>query len=150
VWRPGVREDVYCRQVGNLAGFVTLDKRLVRGGAHPHGIEICDLLGPGGELICVKRAARSSALSHLFFQAIVAAEHLCDGDSAYRKLLAMLPKSRRKDVPRRPDFVFAIQLTKGDLTPDSLFTFSKVALSRAARHLHRLHMTVSLNPIRTA
>jgi len=142
VWRPGQPEGTYCQQVGKLDDFVCLDKKLVRGGAHPRGVEICDLLGPSGELICVKRAHRSSALSHLFSQAIVAAENLCDGDQAYQKLLAMLPESRRADVPRRPEFIFAIQLTKGDLTADSLFTFSQVGLFRAARHLHRLNMKV--------
>jgi len=147
VWRPGTREDDYCR---NQPAFVCLDKKLVRGGAHPRGVEICDLVGPGGELICVKRATKSSALSHLFFQAIVAAEDLCDGEHAYRRLLAWLPPERRQLVPRRPNFVFGIQLVKGNLTADSLFTFSKVGLFRAARHLHRLHMSVSVVEIPAA
>jgi uncharacterized protein (TIGR04141 family) len=146
-WRPGTREDDYCR---SQPAFVCLDKKLVRGGAHPRGIEICDLVGPGGELICVKRAAKSSALSHLFFQAIVAAEDLCDGDHAYRRLLTWLPPERRPLVPRRPNFVFGIQLAKGELTANSLFTFSKVGLFRATRHLHRLHMPVSVVEIPAA
>jgi hypothetical protein len=80
-----IREDAYCVQVGRRRDYVSLDKKLVRGGAHPKGIEICDLFGPRGELICVKRAARSSVLSHLFFQAVVAAEDLADGDQARKK-----------------------------------------------------------------
>ena len=145
VWTKGIVEGDYCRQVGKRARYVLLDQRLVRGGAHPKGIEICDLLGPKGELICIKRAEKSSTLSHLFFQAIVAAEDLTDGDQAYQKLLDMLPATRRKDVARRPHFVFAIQLASGKaLSVASMFTFAKVGLFRAARHLHRLNMTVSV------
>ncbi len=47
-------------------------------------------------------------------------------------------------MPRRPGFVFAVQLTGKPLAPDSLFSFSQVTLHRAARHLERLAFEVSL------
>jgi uncharacterized protein (TIGR04141 family) len=149
-WRPGVHEGAYNESVGNIPGFACLDKRRASSHAHPSGIEICDLVSPDNQLVCVKRADKSAPLSHLFSQAIVAAEALCDGDETHDRLLAMIPGSRRAEMPRRPGFVFAIQLTKGDLTPDSLFTFSQVTLHRAARHLHRLDMDVSVVAIPAA
>lgn len=76
--------------------------------------------------------------------AIVAAEALCEDGEAWQRLLAMLPEERRKEMPRRPGFVFAVQLTGKPLAPDSLFSFSQVTLHRAARHLERLAFEVSL------
>jgi uncharacterized protein (TIGR04141 family) len=86
--------------------------------------------GPGGSpkavrpgtdcrhvLICVKRASRSAPLSHLFSQAIVAAEAIVQGDETWHGLLGRLPEPRRAAMPRRPDIVFAIQLTKGSWPP---------------------------------
>jgi uncharacterized protein (TIGR04141 family) len=110
---------------------------------------VCDLVSPDNRLICVKRASRSGPLSHLFSQAIVAAEAIVQGDETWHGLLDRLPEPRRANMPRRPDIVFAIQLTKGELTPDSLFTFSQVTLHRAAWHLERLGMGVAVVDIPT-
>lgn len=143
-WPAGESERDYNKRVGGEPGFVGLDRDLVRTATHPRGIEICDFLSPDNQLVCVKRAGRSAPLSHLFNQAIVAAEAILDGEHAWQELLAMLPPDRAALVPRRPSIIFAVQLTKGALTPDSLFTFSQVTLYRAARHLYRLGMDVSL------
>ncbi|MGN9894902.1 DUF6119 family protein [Micromonospora sp. L31] len=148
-WPSGESERRYNERVGGDGGFVSLDRDLARTVTHPRGIEICDLISPDNQLVCVKRADRSAPLSHLFSQAVVAAEAILDGEQAWQELLARLPADRRAAVPRRPGFVFAIQLTKGELTPDSLFTFSQVTLYRAARHLHRLGMDVSVVAIPT-
>lgn len=143
-WPAGKNEHSYCQTVSQLDGFEMLDRRRATGKVHGHGIEICDLFGPGGELICVKRAEKSSTLSHLFFQAIVAADAIYHTD-ARQKLAKKLPPRRRGDLPERPHFVLAIQLTGKDaLTAQTLFSFSKVALSCAAAHLHRLAMNVSI------
>lgn len=144
-WPRDEEERDYCERVGReAAGFVKLDRKLMRDRTHKHGIEICDLFGPAGELICVKRARGSQELSHLFFQAMVSANSFWDGGAAYQALRSMLPPDRRSDVQLRPHFVFAIQLTKGELTADSLFSFAKVGLFSAARHLERLAMNVSV------
>jgi uncharacterized protein (TIGR04141 family) len=48
-------------------GFICLGRDPVRASLHcEHSFEACDLLGPGNELIHVKRARGSSPLSHLF------------------------------------------------------------------------------------
>lgn len=62
--------------------LVLLDQKLLRTNQHHRGIEACDLLGPDGELIHVKRADRSSLLSHLFVQGVVAADALQYDQSA--------------------------------------------------------------------
>ena len=153
-WPAGEDEHTYCERVDSkVDGFVMLDRRRASSDVHPRGVEICDLLGPASELICVKRAKQSFVLSHLFFQAIVAAEAIYHG-RGHQQLRRMLPKHRRDDVPQRPHFVFAIQLTKqtGErkLTAESLFSFSKVGLNCAAQHLHRLAMNVSVVSIDAA
>lgn len=148
-WPASEGEHTYCERVEReVDGFVMLDRRRATSDVHPRGVEICDLLGPGGELICVKRANGSSVLSHLFFQGIVAAEAIYHGRG--QQLRQMLPEHRRGDIPQRPQFVFAIQLTKGELTAKSLFSLAKVGLNCAAQHLHRLAMNVSVVSIDTA
>ncbi|MFD0819571.1 DUF6119 family protein [Micromonospora zhanjiangensis] len=148
-WPVGMSERDYNEKEAGGRGFVCLDRGLVTSRVHPQGIEVCDLVSPDNQLICVKRAGRSAALSHLFGQAIVAAEAIVQGDETWSGLLDRLPEPRRAAMPRRPDFVFGIQLTKGELTPDSLFTFSQVTLHRAARHLERLGMEVAVVGIPT-
>jgi uncharacterized protein (TIGR04141 family) len=104
-------------------------------------LEICDLLGPGNELIHVKRAIGSAPLSHLFFQGLISAQSLISGPARVRErfvaTVASLPNGR--ELP--PDFkprkvIYAILLENGkQLTPDTLFPFSQATLAHAARIL---------------
>jgi uncharacterized protein (TIGR04141 family) len=58
------------------AGYLCMDRKLIKIQQHPRGFEVCDLLGPGNELIHVKRLDDSVSASHLFNQALVSAEAL--------------------------------------------------------------------------
>jgi uncharacterized protein (TIGR04141 family) len=142
-WRAGTPERDFNDMVGRQRGWLCLDRDLARSTVHRRGIEICDLVAPDGALVCVKRADSSAPLSHLFSQAVVAAEALRDGE-ARRWLTDRLPAGQADLVPDNPHFVFAVQLKGRTLTPDTLFTFSLVTLHRAANHLERLGMRVSV------
>jgi uncharacterized protein (TIGR04141 family) len=136
------------------ARFVCLDRKLTRSELHSRqGVETCDLFGPSGELIHVKSATSSSALSHLFAQSIVSTEQLLferTARTAFATRVGMRASESswvRQDA-RPSQVIFGIKLSR-PLTSDSLFTFSKVTLLQADRRLARLDITVSvcdLNP----
>ena len=118
--------------------YLRLDRRLVQSRpGRSSGIEICDLLGPDGELIHVKKASGSAPLSHLFAQGLVSAQALFQ-QAEVRKGFADLVRKhgRGRTVPE--DFtpskiVFGTLLKDGeDLTVDTLFPFAQVALRQAA------------------
>jgi uncharacterized protein (TIGR04141 family) len=123
--------------------YLCLDKnRTVRdplGARSP--LEICDLLGPGNELIHVKRAEGSASLSHLFSQGLISAQSLVAGPSAvlerFVKAVAELPHCRSLAANFKPTkIVYAILMPNGkQLTPDTLFPFSQATLAHAARIL---------------
>ncbi|MGO8889938.1 MAG: TIGR04141 family sporadically distributed protein [Streptosporangiaceae bacterium] len=105
-----------------------------------HGFEACDLLGPGNELIHVKRAWGSSPLSHLFSQALVSAQALATSPDARAIFTAKVrahPRGRDLLADFQPKkVIFAILLKNGEkLTADTLFSFSQVTLASTAREL---------------
>lgn len=134
-------EDCYNREAAKKhPGLVLLDKKLLRTVQHPRGIEACDLLGPNGELIHVKRASGSSPLSHLFAQGVTSFDALRYDNQArnrFRDLVRAQPGG--PDLPEdfRPStVVYAIALSAGrTVTVDSLFTFAQVALYQAVKTL---------------
>lgn len=71
-------EDWFNRKAAEQDGYLLFDKDTVRtvkfrGG----GLEICDVLGPDNQLICIKKAPATTApLNHLFAQGVVAVETL--------------------------------------------------------------------------
>lgn len=76
--------------------FVVLDGQLVRLPGE-HGVEPCDILGPSGELIHVKRKGRSSTLSHLFSQAENSCTLLWKSAEAREQLMKMVQESSRSE-----------------------------------------------------
>ncbi|MET9300077.1 DUF6119 family protein [Micromonospora aurantiaca] len=134
-------EDCYNREAAKKhPGLVLLDKKLLRTRQHPRGIEACDLLGPNGELIHVKRASGSSPLSHLFAQGVTSFDALRYDKQArnrFRDLVRAQPGG--PDLPEdfRPrTVVYAIALSAGrTVTVESLFTFAQVALYQAVKTL---------------
>ncbi|MEU7868122.1 DUF6119 family protein [Dactylosporangium sp. NPDC049140] len=143
-WTSGLAdEDAYNKHAAASGpGYVLLDKRLLKTRQHKrgHGIEACDLLGPGNELIHIKRAERSSPLSHLFLQGEVAVDALRYEAEARERLVQLVhahDPSHPIDVSFKPTkVVYGIALGSGRrLTADTLFTFSQVALYRAVRRL---------------
>ncbi|SMC67338.1 DUF6119 family protein [Kibdelosporangium aridum] len=131
-------EDTYNRHVARTdPRFLLLDKNLVFTRAHRRGFEACDLLGPGNELVHVKRTSSrtgSSPLSHLFAQGVVAAETLTDPRAwqDFTTLVANRSPERAARLGHRPSaIVYAIHRSDRLLTPDTLFTFARSALVSA-------------------
>ena len=119
-------------------------------------LEICDLLGPGNELIHVKRARGSAPLSHLFSQGLVSAQSLVTGPPMVRErfaaTVAALPGGRALPADFKPQkVVYAILLENGkQLTPDTLFPFSQATLAHAARILGNYGVDVEVAAIPAA
>jgi uncharacterized protein (TIGR04141 family) len=141
-WDLGGDEKRYNEHVQDVRpGYICLDRDPVRAGLHrEHGFEACDLLGPGNELIHVKRARESSPLSHLFSQALVSAQALAASPDARAIFTAKVhahPKGRDLPADFQPKkVIFAILLKNGEnLTADTLFPFSQVTLASTAREL---------------
>lgn len=155
-WPAGEHEGDYNERVAQQdKRLVLLDKRLLRTEQHHRGIEACDLLGPDGELIHVKRAKGSAPLSHLFAQGAVAVDAL-RYDPTARTALGRMVGRRRRARPIALDFrpskvVYAISLGSGaPLTVDSLFTFAQVALYRAMKSLRNEGVEVAVIGIPSA
>ncbi|MGW6210893.1 DUF6119 family protein [Streptomyces sp. NPDC055109] len=131
--------------------FLCLDKKLLRTVQHPRGFEVCDLLGPDNELIHVKRLDDSVSASHLFNQAIVAAEALRRQPDTVKKMQEVVRRESggKRDIP--DDFQPAkIVLGFGGraATPQSLFTFSQVTLARCAQRLAELEVQLEVLEIK--
>ncbi|MEU8264266.1 DUF6119 family protein [Micromonospora sp. NPDC048999] len=149
-------EDAYNRTAAKRdQQLVLLDKKLLRTTQHPRGIEACDLLGPDGELIHVKRAGSSSPLSHLFTQGITSFDTLRYDSVArdkFRELVRRQPNA--PDLPEdfRPrKVVYAIALKSGRMvTVNTLFTFAQVALYQAMKTLRSEGVEVEVVAIPSA
>lgn len=142
-------EEAYNKAVGELPGYLCLDRKLVKSPQHPRGIEACDLLGPGDELIHVKRASSSGPLSHLFNQGLVSADALLyEPDTRAAFLERVWSADPNRDLPdgfRPHKVVYAVALTSGKpVDAKTLFTFAQSALYRAMRALRLLDMEVEL------
>ncbi|PXX68522.1 uncharacterized protein (TIGR04141 family) [Nocardia tenerifensis] len=154
-WPKGKDEGWYNEQAAKHPAYTLLDKKTVRtkkfrGG----GLEICDLLGPEGQLIHVKKADKSTAdLNHLFAQGRVSIETLRYDAQVREKFLALLAKTNSDGVVtnalRAPTVVFAILLKGGKpITVGSLFAFAQVSLLQAATALQGMGATVEIVAIK--
>jgi uncharacterized protein (TIGR04141 family) len=142
-------EKTYNEEVGKTAGFLCLDRKLVKSPQHDRGIEICDLLGPNDELIHVKKAASSGPLSHLFNQGLVSADALLyepdTRDAFLERVWSVDPQRDLPDGFRPHKVVYAVALASGKpVDTSTLFTFAQSALYRAMRALRLLDIEVEL------
>lgn len=142
-WDPAWIEARYNKHVQDTRpGYLNLDAKLIRAGLHTApGFEACDLLGPGNELIFIKKAEGSEPLSHLFSQALVSVQTLMNSPDAQTRLADKVKdlSAGRRQLPQPftpAKIIFGILLKKGKaLTPDTLFPFSQVTLAQTAREL---------------
>ncbi|MFA1551961.1 DUF6119 family protein [Actinomadura chokoriensis] len=144
-WYPGEHERDYNERVQKEASvdrFLCLDRKTVRTELHHHnGLEVCDLLGPGGELVCVKPAEGAGPLSHLVVQALAGVQALFyeeDARAKFRELVLKESDGARSIPPEyRPHkVVLGIHLKTGKpLTSTTLFPLARIALANMARTL---------------
>lgn len=151
-WSSSIPEESYNKLVAAQPGYLCMDQKFVHSGLHRRGqgIEVCDLLGPNDELIHIKRADRSSLLSHLFMQGVVSADTLREEPSARQRFAervhAVSDGTRTVPLDFKPSkIVYGIALKSGEaLTPQNLFTFAQVAMYRAVRHLRSFEIEVEI------
>jgi uncharacterized protein (TIGR04141 family) len=145
-FRLGEKEDEYnIRARDGMSGVHLFDKTLFSFEGERGRIEFCDLLTDDRKIIHVKKRDRSSLLSHLFMQGIVAAEAFVDSQPFRLQIRHTMPNLEHiipqdVPVPEEYEIVFAL-LHNGEST---LPFFSKVALSGANRQLRRMRYNISL------
>lgn len=130
--QKGESEDAYNARVSNQLGWLLMDKALFHVPGSQDKVEVCDLLTPARQFVCVKKASSSATLSHLFAQASVSAS-LLRRDPEYR---ATIERSWKEwsgtdfdsGTSPRAQFVYAVQTRKPGPLPSSLFLFSVVNL----------------------
>jgi uncharacterized protein (TIGR04141 family) len=148
-------EGWYNSQAATQTGYILFDKKNIvtekfKGG----GLEICDLLGPDNQLVCIKKAASKTApLSHLFAQGVAAVETLRSDEEVRSRFLAQVarhtPGHRMLEDFGTLRVVFGILLKDGqDITVNSLFAFAQVSLLQSARRLRAMNAEVEIVPIR--
>ncbi|GAA1752657.1 TIGR04141 family sporadically distributed protein [Streptomonospora arabica] len=147
-------EGAYNRRVGETQpGYLCLDKNLARTEVHSgNGVELCDLLGPGNELVHVKQASSAAGLSHLFNQAKSAVESLHYERQArewFAEAVARIDPERDLTGFQPRTVVFALRLAKHtDVTVDNLYPLAQVELYRTAVALRRCGIAVEVVTIR--
>ncbi|AFU02896.1 DUF6119 family protein [Nocardia brasiliensis] len=141
-------EDWFNREIAKQPGYQLFDKQnLFTDFFHGGGLEICDVLGPDCELICVKKASSSAPLSHLFAQAVNAVKVLRTDKEVAKKFRDSIAK-HNPNHPMVNDIgsvkvVFAILLKDGEeTTTNSLFPFSQISLVRSLIELRTMNADV--------
>lgn len=146
-------EASYNTLLAQELGGVCLDRKLMRSDFHKHGIEACDVLLEDGTFIHVKNIESSSPASHLLAQALVSTEVLTFDKVAQQDFRKKVKKAGwdPKKYSGRPKRVVLVVARRGaTITPDSLFTFTQVNLSRQVAQLGAQGVEVFIAPIERA
>lgn len=151
--KPNEVEPDYNKRIGGISslGFVVMDAIPIHYGGGKSKIELCDFLTKNRQLIHVKRGTRSSKLSHLFSQCVVAAETLMD-PTFRAKSKAYLPDTIKTifdgdfNATEWSVVVAIISTSQGDIRKQLPF-FSRQTLAYAAERLRRLGYSVYLKKI---
>jgi uncharacterized protein (TIGR04141 family) len=124
-----VEEGDYNKQLAAARGYALLDTKNLHFGAYQK-IEICDLLAGEKQLVCVKRASRSSSLSHLFAQGSVSTRLMNEPEYQDKLLTALQSVSAGSSWGHLDDWtvVYAMGTTRSGSLADCLFFFSQVNL----------------------
>ncbi|MFE1957757.1 DUF6119 family protein [Streptomyces sp. NPDC059479] len=144
-------EDWFNQQAAKPDGYLLFDKQnIVTENFKGGGLEICDVLGPENQLICIRKAPTSTApLNHLFAQGVVAVETLRSDIEIRTKFLEQVA-AHTPDHRLLHDFgtlrvVFGILLKDGqDIRVNSLFAFAQVSLLQAVRRLCAMNAEVEV------
>ncbi|WP_433298957.1 DUF6119 family protein [Actinoplanes sp. CA-030573] len=147
-WQPKHRiEGHYNRDLARWCGGTLMDaKNFMIGGPHQK-IEVCDVLSPQRDLICVKKATSASELSHLFSQGLTSAQLLVRDFEGYRDRVRahLVPSEAGLPFDRGQwRIVYAIATRKPGPLRRSLFFFSKINLERTAVLLRDIGIDVAV------
>ena len=126
-------EQAYNRAAAEQTGWCLMDRRNYRGADRRRDqVEVCDLMTPTADMVCIKRLRSSSALSHLFSQGSVSAK-LYQSDRSYRTYVRR-EFSRHWPTGRwsSPTVVYAIGTDRVGTLHRVLPFFSRVNLANHA------------------
>jgi uncharacterized protein (TIGR04141 family) len=142
-------EKAYNTMAAKQMDALNLDRKLIRTDMHRHGIESCDLLLEDGTLIHVKNLRGSDVASHQIAQALVSADALLHDDQARDALGRRIKDaSFPKPSAQAPKRVVLAMARNGEITGDTLFTFTQVTLVRNVQALSNQGVDVFVAPIR--
>ncbi|WP_163512160.1 DUF6119 family protein [Fodinicola acaciae] len=138
-------EERYNNHVGKECGYAVLDRKFYRGRAGQK-IEVCDLLTPARQLVCVKRLDGADRLSHLFQQGSVSSRLMQDVAYQTKVLDALDSVGGGHDFGDRSGwtFVFAIATSRTGALHDILTFFGRVALMTHAEAIAELGYKVAI------
>lgn len=139
-------EGAYNEHVAAARGFALMDKKNVTVTGRQR-VEMCDLLTANRQLVCVKRASRSSSLSHLFAQGSVSASLMHEppyAEHVHKSLLTVNSQAAQSYNPADWMFVYAIATDKPGPLADTLFFFSQVHLRTHVKHITERGYKVAL------
>lgn len=146
-WRKGENEEAYNKRASKLIGGQLFDRKLVALGGHKRNFEACDILANSGALIHIKKARDSAALSHLFMQGANSVNILNNDEEAYNHFKRMVECDKLPDEWRPKEVIFGIYRDRGKISPNNLFSFSKVTLYRVWAELKSKGFGVYIAPI---
>lgn len=137
--RNNETEGQYNDRVAKTNHLLHMDKDNFKIGSSHDKIEVCDLLSPECELICVKKMQKSSSMSHLFSQGSVSAT-LLRTEPKYRKNLNRYGKDEWPEFSEVNDgtiteatIVYAVATRKKLPLSEGMFFFSLVNLLNHVR-----------------
>ncbi|MEX3598474.1 DUF6119 family protein [Kocuria carniphila] len=134
-WHAPDDEEAYNKRAAEALGAVLMDRKLVQTTQNKRGFEPSDLITEADVYVHVKSATSSAPLSHLFAQGGNSAHALQHDDEARARLRQRVRQSGGDEnlIGTRPrKVIYAIRPKEigGTITPEDLFSFSKVSLVR--------------------
>lgn len=146
-------DDYNIRVAARATNFHLMHKVLVPYGGGKSSIEFCDLLGPDGDIVHVKRFSGSRDLSHLFAQGLNSGQ-LFQIDEGFRRAVdPHLPDGfRGRFLANRPatqELRVILAIVSKSLKPLNLPFFAKLSLRHAAQRLEIFGYRVALAKINT-
>lgn len=151
-WPDGEHERPYNIRAAVSLGGYALDRKLITTPLHSRGgIEPCDIFVAPNVLIHVKRGRSSADLSHLLAQALISSDSLARDESAREAWTKRVLEESNGAVTNAgiDEVILAIGRT-GEITVDSLFTFTKVNLVKQYDALRFINVAVRIAAIAEA
>ncbi|MBB3036273.1 DUF6119 family protein [Hoyosella altamirensis] len=151
-WRAPDDEEAYNKKAAEVLGAVRTDRKLVQTSQNKRGFEPSDLITEKDVYIHVKSATSSAPLSHLFAQGGNSA-HALQHDKEARAKLRERVEQRDGDPeligtkPRKVIYAIRSKEVGRTVSPDDLFSFSKVSLVRVFDELEGRGIEVRVSSI---
>ena len=142
-------ENAYNTMAASVVGGIMLDRQLIRTTHHSRGFEACDIITADADFIHVKHTPKSSVASHLVAQVVVATDALRHDNEAREKLREVVVSAGGAGswIPTRPKSVVLGMARSEPVTPDDLFSFTQVTVTRLDKSLAEAGISLTVAPI---